>query len=256
VQEPLYVTPEMHHLVLAAMETFNAREPMIEEDVLFPAGFAYLPEPFAGQDVFGNIAVFRCLGWRLISTDIELVDSDGNIEKGFHRCLKIMLWSDIDDVDDYTEEWMKGVPGEWGWGVLHATVLPLRIAHDLNHTRGEGDQDANWVSYLRVLHRLMSERIVTSSRYRPSRPARRESLRKGMPEVKDVVVVELRRVSVKHDEEPGEAHYSHRFMVRGHWRNQWYPSLNAHRQRWISPYVKGPEDEELVLKDRVWVWDR
>jgi hypothetical protein len=45
-------------------------------------------------------------------------------------------------------------------------------------------------------------------------------------------------------------------MVRGHWRNQWYPSLNAHRQRWISPYVKGPEDEELVLKDRVWVWDR
>ena len=252
--EPLWVTPEMHDLTLSAMETFNAREPMIEEDVLFPCGFAVLPTPFAGKDVAGNIAVFRCIHWRMIDTEIVVEDSDGNRQEGWHKCMKVTLWSNIDDKDDYTNEWMKSVPDKWG--ILHTTVLPLLVAHDLVHTKGEGDVDAQWVTYIRVLHRLMSERIVTSNRYRPSRPARREAQRRGMPDVRDVVVVELRRVSVSKDEEPGEAHYSHRFMVRGHWRNQWYPSLKVHRQKWVHGYVKGPEDQELVLKERVWVWDR
>jgi len=41
------------------------------------------------------------------------------------------------------------------------------------------------------------------------------------------------------------------------WRNQWYPSLSQHRQKWISPYVKGPEDKPLVVRPRrVYQWTR
>ena len=36
------------------------------------------------------------------------------------------------------------------------------------------------------------------------------------------------------------AGYSHRFIVRGHWRNQWFPSLDRHQPIWIEPFVKGP----------------
>lgn len=253
--EPLYVAPEMHHLVLDAMQTFNAREPLHEEDVLFPCGFAYLSEPFLGPDMVGKVSAFRAIQWRLIDVFLEGEFASGNdVPVGQHKCLKITLWSHVDDPDDYTEEWTKGIPENWG--VLHTTVIPLLIAHDLSHTRGEGDQHADWITYLRVLHRLMAERIVSPSRRRTSRPVWREAKRRGMPEVKDVIVVELRRTTIKHDGEPGEAHYSHRFMVRGHWRDQWYPKLQTHRQKWISPYIKGPDDGEYLEKQRVWVWDR
>ena len=29
------------------------------------------------------------------------------------------------------------------------------------------------------------------------------------------------------------------YWVRGHWRNQWYPSIQDHKRKWIMPYVKG-----------------
>jgi hypothetical protein len=51
-------------------------------------------------------------------------------------------------------------------------------------------------------------------------------------------------------EPESEANYSHRFIVSGHWRNQWYASGQVHRQIWISPYVKGPEDQPLVVRPR------
>ena len=29
------------------------------------------------------------------------------------------------------------------------------------------------------------------------------------------------------------------WIVRGHWRNQWYPKLNTHKPKWIDPFFKG-----------------
>lgn len=50
--------------------------------------------------------------------------------------------------------------------------------------------------------------------------------------------------------------YSHRWIVRGHMRNQPIGPRNLeggqkHMRVWIAPYVKGPETKPLVLKDRV-----
>jgi hypothetical protein len=36
--------------------------------------------------------------------------------------------------------------------------------------------------------------------------------------------------------------WAHRWVVRGHWRNQYFPSRQAHAPLWIHPYIKGPED--------------
>lgn len=45
---------------------------------------------------------------------------------------------------------------------------------------------------------------------------------------------------------------SHRFQVRGHWRNQAYgPGWSLHRRQWIEEYEKGPEDKPLVHGDTV-----
>jgi hypothetical protein len=35
------------------------------------------------------------------------------------------------------------------------------------------------------------------------------------------------------------------WLVRGHWRQQFYPSANRHVPRWIAPYIKGPFDKPM-----------
>lgn len=45
--------------------------------------------------------------------------------------------------------------------------------------------------------------------------------------------------------------YRHRWIVRGHWRNQYYPSRNDHRPIWIDPHLAGPEDKPLLGGERV-----
>lgn len=42
-------------------------------------------------------------------------------------------------------------------------------------------------------------------------------------------------------EETAKHGFSSRWIVRGHWRNQWYASLGMHKPIFIHPHVKGPE---------------
>jgi hypothetical protein len=79
-----------------------------------------------------------------------------------------------------------------------------------------------------------------------------------MPE-KRVTVVRLRRTYEEKpgEYEPGSVDWTHRWIVGGHWRNQWYQSEQIHRQIWISPYVKGPDELPLVInKARVFEFVR
>jgi hypothetical protein len=52
------------------------------------------------------------------------------------------------------------------------------------------------------------------------------------------------------EEGPSRA-YSHRWVVRGHWRRQWYPSLNRHIPIWITEYIAGPPDLPIEHRDKV-----
>jgi hypothetical protein len=74
-----------------------------------------------------------------------------------------------------------------------------------------------------------------------------------------LTIVRLRRFA-PHDEHEDDGaskvDWSHRWMVTGHWRNQWLPSIGAHRLQWISPHIKGPRDRPLVIKQRVTAWVR
>ena len=87
-------------------------------------------------------------------------------------------------------------------------------------------------------------------RYDPSLPGHR---------VKMLILREnLHRPGV--EPEPGEddpTRYTHRWIVRGFWRNQTYgPHNSLRRRQWIPPYVKGPADKPLIVKDTVRIWRR
>lgn len=145
--------------------------------------------------------------------------------------------------------------------VLHVHSTPWWLGHTFDGNEvdsgGQPTAAAGWWKLIQTTFRLMQQRIAAHHPERPDRPARREAKRVGLQGDRDIVVVRLRRERSEHHGETGEANYSHRFIVSGHWRNQWYPSGHVHRQIWISPYVKGPEDAPLKMPPRkVYQWTR
>lgn len=267
-----WMSHEMMDLVQHAMATFDSTEPMRYEDAFIPHGLLVLPEPWYSADVHGKTMAQRMFLWRMVEHGCVIVSEDDeamrytydlNAEGKTHPVLRITTLSHIDDADDYTaeQEWLikqlraKG----WPWGVVHTTTIPLKLIHRTSDTRGEGDHKAGWLAFWRVVQKLMGERIVTSERRKPARAARREAQRFGF-DPGAPRVIELRRHS-SHDADPeGErvsnVEWTHRWIVRGHWRQQWYPAQQRHKQIWIGAYEKGPDDLPLVIRERVWNWDR
>jgi len=43
------------------------------------------------------------------------------------------------------------------------------------------------------------------------------------------------------------------WVVRGHWRDQWYPSQKEHKRIWIDPHVAGNADAPLSARSKVYV---
>lgn len=98
--------------------------------------------------------------------------------------------------------------------------------------------------------RFVGQDILRRSRIPVTRQRQRNVARIGWPGDPTVDVVELRRrryePSGMTDDERKE--WSCRWLVSGHWRSQWYPSLGVHKTIWVSGYVKGPDDKPLVVK--------
>jgi hypothetical protein len=264
--EPLYVSEEMQELTYQAMETFDTRESLHFDDLFMPSGFALLSNTFYTIDNTVKRLGWRAVSWRfveqLFSVQESLEEFDAS-KAEMKQCLRMMLWSHIDDEDDYPldvddKELYKarGIR----WGVAHATTIPLEFANDLNALSQDGDIRAMWMTFFRVLQRLMAEKIVVKDKRQVHRAAWREAGRisRGQLDLKTVRVIELRRRQ-QDDAEPtngGPGNYSHQWIVKGFWRNQYYPKSGTHRQKYIADYVKGPKDKPLIVKKRVWVWDR
>lgn len=103
-----------------------------------------------------------------------------------------------------------------------------------------------------ALNALLAQHIVSLTNLEPTRDQVHRMGRNGLPpEFGTIALIHLRRYrdSSKSDADPTPADYSHRFIVHGHWRNHWFPTLNDHRLIWINDYVKGPEDRPLIVKD-------
>jgi len=119
---------------------------------------------------------------------------------------------------------------------------------------------AEWLGFNQAFHRFLAgclsfleQRIATAVARPVSRAARRRIDRsRPMAEPAAAVrVVELRRRehSARDDDiadgdSEGPAWHC-QWIVSGHWRRQYYPASNAHKPRYIAPYVKGPQDKPL-----------
>lgn len=103
----------------------------------------------------------------------------------------------------------------------------------------------------RALCFLLRQRVAETETVMPDRAARRRALREGK-EPPPVRVISIRGVGNGGAAGDGQREWKHRWMVRGHWRRQWYRSIQAHRPVWINPFVKGPDDAPLLGGEKVY----
>lgn len=121
----------------------------------------------------------------------------------------------------------------------------------------DGNDTHGWAQLVFAAFRLATQGgLVEEHVERPPRPERRRTQRAGLPE-RDVRIVRLRRTSRSEDGVGGSSSnrtYHHRWVVRGHWRNQpWGQGRQLRRPMWILPHVKGPEGAPLIGGERVTV---
>lgn len=133
-------------------------------------------------------------------------------------------------------------PNMWDEGVADPEMFRL----DSDMTK----DTPPWLLVALAFLLLAPQKIALKTARPGARQLRRQGRRRGHDG--EVTVVTLRtpenRLSSS-DEHPID--WDHRWPVLGHWRNQWYPSVQDHKLIWIFPYIKGPEDKPLVIKHRV-----
>lgn len=108
---------------------------------------------------------------------------------------------------------------------------------------------------LRATWLLMAQPIAHAEDVQTYRAARRRLERAGH-EPAAVRVIRLRRAVRPSGAGESDRVFHHSWIVRGHWRQQWYPSRGVHRPVWIAPHVKGPEGAPLLGGEKVHAWVR
>ncbi len=98
---------------------------------------------------------------------------------------------------------------------------------------------------------FLQQRILVSSRRWPSRATRRRAEKEGRAE-SAISVIKLRKTMERPHKGIGEPiEWTCQWIVSGHWRDQWYPSIRRNQPIWIAPYLKGPEDKPLRHPERL-----
>ena len=258
-----FVTEDMTALVQHAAQTMPD-EPLLETDLPTPNGFVMLERVVVFPDVRGNNVALSAFAWRRIIVEGKVA----------------LYWSFYADVEDERDDYgrMRDASPQ-AKAVVRRAFVPeaVLLAEDLE-VFGEPHATAEEIvghyphaasvetvrltlsmmaDFPRALFSLLNSSVTVLDEARAARSERRRLERSASPVTGDIVVVRLRRA--RHESAPaGESavEWSHRWIVSGHWRNAWRPSVGAHRRVWVAPFVKGPEDRPLVVTRKVHVLER
>jgi hypothetical protein len=278
--DPLFVSREMCEVIDFASQSFEP-EALLESDLITPRGFLFYEKPFHIPDRFDRPITIAAVSWTRVFS-MDLPEEDGEKKD---RIISLGPLGPGDPSAVIAEQVLLEKHGAKPYGIsitLYADssaegvtvsdgapqVIPFHLTpwwFGMSFDGNEVDENgvptgaAWWWRILQATFRLMQQQIALKHRYRPDRNARREAKKLGMPDETTVVVVRLRREKSETpaDHEPEPANYSHRFIRRGHWRNQPYSSEGIVRQIWINPTIVGDEQLPLILKPRrAFEWDR
>lgn len=119
----------------------------------------------------------------------------------------------------------------------------------------EDNGNSQMLALLLTAWLLLSQPLAQTHQVEPDRAVRKRLRRIGQ-EPGPVRVIELRRPERAEGTGDGSREYHHSWIVRGHWRQHWYPARQVHRPLWIAPHIKGPEDAPLIGGEKVYALKR
>jgi hypothetical protein len=241
-------------------------EPLLETDPPCPVGMFFFERSIGVTASNGDWLPVRAFTWCITGMPLGSFGKDGDFQISRPQELQEgTLWSYYSDIVDFGLINPAPYPG---WDGMKARLL---FFGDSFEPFGEKEQsveteaaasDATLDELLltrvrlrrlpRALWTLSRQRLATISVRRAPRQERRAMERAGSPVHPEILIVQLRHIG--HDALVGGEHaveWTRRWMVGGHWRNQWLPSVKAHRLQWIAPYIKGPEGKPLILPRKI-----
>lgn len=280
--DSIWVDKEITELIEIAREDFRP-EPIEREDFLVHTGFVYFEKPLLLLDRGGRTVSIGGISWCPIcftAKPLGEIQDEGGLLGDTHQGSEIVshdpqatedvwgmaltLYSSALSGEDDFRGILQDIRKEHGAPeLIPLHYIPITFGEDLDdghlldeHGRATGAEQ--WWTTVQVTLRLMQQRITTRQDERVPRSTRRRFERDGMTPPSEVCVVRLRRT--RHRDKAAEEHtgrqLTHRHQRVGHWRNQWYDSVQRHRQIWIHQTIVGDDSLPLVLKRRFYKWDR
>jgi hypothetical protein len=254
--ETFAVSPDIGVMLADAAPTMPSYT-ITAADAPAPAGFVHFTGGLVTPDCNGDRIVVRAMTW----ASQMVVFGGEDPTPGF---VGAVLTDPLDERDSSSHVYRTDpdmVAGLRRPGMRAATHWsPISIIvwqHGQPFDMGRDRTDHVSLAVLAALWRFVREPYVSDDAERASRPVAKRASRAGV-EPSPLRVVRLRRRAGEHPVGSGSQRsaYSHRFIVSGHWRNQWYPSLGDHRPRYIAPYVKGPDEAPVMVRDTIFTVDR
>lgn len=105
---------------------------------------------------------------------------------------------------------------------------------------------------------LMGQPTLAFSKIHQLDRLERANLRRRKLDPRPIRIVQLRRaVSPDAQDDASAREYHHRWLVRGHWRQQAHgPGRMERKPIWIAPHIKGPEGAPILTGEKVYAWVR
>lgn len=273
--ETHYVSHSVTQSVLAAAETMDV-EALRETDLPAMSGVLVFEYPIihddlhpeTGEVVPGLQMPTRAIAW----TVSNVVCADGRVRPG----ITYLMFVDHETYRDiYAASYKHTVDDndyEMDVALEHSAVLRSWLTDSSGWAFGVDWTTATFGSAVDFVRRFLLayfrwtwQRILVPTPYTPSR-AERKWVARVKPPLPDghIKVLRLRR-EIEHERQYGTEYqgvYDHQFLVRGHWRRQWYSTLGpakidgefnpeSHRLVWVEPFVKGNPMGPLVVGHNV-----
>lgn len=281
---PFYVDPRMTALVTAAAESMPD-EPLRPEDLPATHGFLLLPSGLAEVDLRGQMMVHNVVCWFQYGGGVDLwFLSNKNDERDMvnqrHRAyfgeermrefptLAPAVYGRIEfgDTVPYSLQGNKVLPPEITESMrvmkdpkTGSLAFAWTEGYDMNEWIGEHlEVGPNaTVAWILAMWRLMQQTITDVRTEAVDRPLRKAARKRNMKQ-DTVSVITLRKKKYVDGEGESNIEWSHRWLVRGHWRKQPCKTNGEPDTRviWIHPHLKGPDDAPLLIRDHVYALQR
>jgi hypothetical protein len=144
-----------------------------------------------------------------------------------------------------------GPIGHWCWRFGHSLAAECQDVAAIEPDALIENPLAHRWSLLRLIATawaFLEQRILVIAPQRASRALRRRlpiDLRETL--IHTIILRRQQPMAAATVDNQGDVEWSWRWIVRGHWRDQWYPSIGHHRPIWILPYEKGPAEKPLKM---------